>query len=1277
MKRLFLTLLGLLMSLVLYAGIRLSSDSGSSLILEYSLGSWDLASEGDYTRIIAEEMDYNSQPGAPLLPYDEFKVALPPEGDLRYTLLSSSTEKITLPSRLLPVPSVMQGEDVSEYIYQPDDALYNDSGTQFLLRQNVHNFRGLSLVPIRINPFAYDGQRELTIVKQAILRIDVLGNVNYKAAQSIDPVMKLMLAQVVNPVPAQNWISNTRSQINHSLFANSNWWVKIETNRDGIYKIDPAQLSGLPLADIDPREFRLFSTGGKVLQNTHEQNGAEFREVPIMVVGEADGTLDIGDAILFYGSSRDNYAQNSYVQSDPLAINPYSQNQIFWLTFGGDFSSEPLRMPLAASGGSYVASLTATPEQKQVESEVQRREDYGFTWYSERFFGNSTAEYELTTTLSDVQSGGSQSLSFRIRQEDIVSSVQHLINVQVNGLPVYSNEAEGNLNFSWYGNSFYTFNRPVTNLVNGLNTIRIKVLRSYTDNLFLDWFRLSYQQPLGKENSQKLFSHPQGNSSSYRFELSGNLGEVMVFRMNGIYQVERLNLIDNSFVSSGTGNTKYAMLSLAEAWTPASVQIVEPTDLLADNSQIDNIIISPSDFISQANLLASKYLDTYGVRSRVVALQDVFNQFNGGHPDPAAIRLMLKYFFQNLPQPRLSSVTLLGLGTIDWRNNSGSSAPKNKMIVWQGDYILSDDYFVMLNNNSYPELAIGRYPVKTTAELEIMLQNWTNYTANPTPGWWRNSIVVLGDDLNNGSSTNEYLHTQQTEEAANVVNPSILSDRIFALEYEYDEFQNKPRARDDMFKAINEGRLVWYYIGHGEYDKLGAEDYLNGATDMGRFNNHGKLPLFIASSCKVSHFDYWGFESLGQKLVMMNDLGAIASYSATRLSYPDNNHPMVKNLLDNLLNKRNPLGYSIMNAKIRYTESDSNDAVYVLLGDPVLRVLPPERDSSMTVHGQAETSILHSRDTASISGSFMADGLSGEASVRVFDTRKRYSLGPQTTVSHRGSQLFRGSAEVLGSEFTSGFVVPDDIRSGNSGLAVAYLWDEATKKDYSSYFYPVGYSDAALAVENLDAPQIQLYLGTPDFRPGDSVGTTTSLLATLSDANGINITGTAGHGILMVLDNALQPVSITDYFSYEKGSLTKGSLVYPLSNLSEGPHTIQLIAFDNFNLPSVATTHFVVKKSGELSLDRLLIYPNPMSKDGQITFMMSEAAELNIGIYSLRGKKIRSIKTIGKEGFNSIFWDGRDDQGSALANNTYFVKVKAMAPGGKTSELTEKVVIYK
>jgi len=145
-----------------------------------------------------------------------------------------------------------------------------------------------------------------------------------------------------------------------------------------------------------------------------------------------------------------------------------------------------------------------------------------------------------------------------------------------------------------------------------------------------------------------------------------------------------------------------------------------------------------------------------------------------------------------------------------------------------------------------------------------------------------------------------------------------------------------------MLAAVNEGRLVWYYIGPGSFDSLGSEDYFNGATDMGRFSNHDHLPFFIAASCKVSQFDHWGFESLGQKLVMLDNLGAIASLSATRLSSPYSNAPLMEKVLDNLANKRNYLGYSIMAAKLA-NQSDDNDHYYVLLGDPTLRVIPPAR----------------------------------------------------------------------------------------------------------------------------------------------------------------------------------------------------------------------------------------------------------------------------------------------------------------------------------------------
>jgi hypothetical protein len=1277
MKRYCLLLLAILAFSLLAARISVLSNSNNTLILKYETGTWKLNPEGDFTRLSAEEMDYSSVSGAPLLPYDEFKVAIPPGGQISCTLVNSSTESVVLPSRLIPVPYLSIKNGMSNYHYEPDETLYGNQ-KQALLELSASNFRGLSFVPVQINPFSYDGLTNLKVITEATISVKITGNVAYRSSEPKDTALEIILPQIVNAENAQSWTAVTRRDINYAPFTKSNWWVRIETNREGIYRINQSQLGSLPLSDLDPRQIRMFSSSGKVLQNTYDQSGAEFREIPIIVSGESDGNFDSGDYILFYGSSRDTYEQNSAVQSDPLQINPYSQNQVFWLAFGGDFPGNPLRIGNAESSTGYEKGLYSTPEIKQVESEVHRREDTGFTWYSERFFGNSIAEYEFQTTLTDVQADGAQALILRLRQEDILSGDTHRINVSVNGVPIYSNPATGNQDFTWQGSSAYSFNRPVTSLVNGTNTIRIKVIRSSTDNLFLDWYRLSYWQNLTKGSGQKQFSHPGSNVTvGYRFDLNGALDGVQVFRVNSIYDVANLTLTDGSFVSDGISSTRYFMLNPAEAYAPASLEVVNPLDLTADQSQTDNIIVTPREFLTQANTLAGRYWDLYGLHSRVILLDDLFNQFNGGHPDPGAIKLALRYYYQNLPQPRISSLTLIGLGTIDWRNHSGSSAPRNKMIVYQGDYIVSDDYFGMLNNDTYPELAIGRYPVRTAAELDIMMQNTNNYNTNPTPGWWRNSMVLLGDDLNNGDSTYEYKHTQQTEEAANSVNPSILTDRIFAMEYEYDEFQNKPRARDDMFKAINEGRLVWYYIGHGSYDKLGAEDYLNGATDMGRFNNHGKLPLFIASSCSVSHFDYWGFDSLGQKVVLMNDLGAIASYSAARLSYPDNNHPMVMFLLQSLANQRNSLGYSVMYAKMRYTGSNSNDAVYFLFGDPLLRVIPPERDSTMQITGMSKKGILHSRETAAINGTFSIDNLTGTTEVRAYDTRRSYSLGPDTTVSHRGNKIFSGSADVSGSAFSSGFIVPDDVHTGNSGLAVAYLWDPTTNKDYTSYYYPLQLSDVAVQADNPDSPTIDLYLGSKDFRPGDTVGTSTTLLATISDSNGINITGSSGHSIFLVLDNSLQPISLTDYFSYDKGSFTKGSLVYPITGLSEGQHSIQLIAFDNFNMPSVATTSFIAKKSSELALDRLLIYPNPLSKDGYITFMLSENAELNIGIYTLRGKRIRSLRTSGRQGFNKIYWDGRDEQGSTLANNTYFVKVKASSLNGNSTELTEKLVIYK
>jgi len=1271
----------------LWASANVVSLSDNELVVEYRPASWELRSEGNFTRIETNDMNYPIRSGAPLIPFDEVKIGIPPSGDISYSVLDSKIDRVSLENPLVPVPTIYFKDGVSAQDNIPDPEAYRQPMEQMLKQLPVQNYRGYSFIPLEIFPFRYDGLASLEVVTYLKLRISVQGNTRFRSSESPDQASELILGKMLNAQQARTWNSVQRYTVNYAPFSQGAWWVRIETNKEGMYRINPSQLNFLNLSDLDPTQFRLFSTSGKVINvdsMTGQQAGPEFREVPIIVSGEADHSFDAQDYILFYGSSRDSYEYNADVQTssttyEPIYYNPYSQNQVFWLTSGAGFSGDPQRISITPPVTTYTSTYAATSVTKHQETELQRREDNGFLWYGAAYFGNSTAEYQLQTDLDDVEASRPQKLAFQIIQENISGSTYHQISVSINGGQPLVNPANGSTIFSWSGSSTYNFSLAVSGFVSGLNTISLRVIRNGTDNLYFNWFDITHYQNHSITNGRKTIFHPSflGSSGPFRFDLQNLPSALQVYKINSIYDVEQLPMQGSYFVSSGSSSTRYLLIDPAQALSPAIVEEVTPNDLTENSSQTDNIIITPQDFMSQAQTLAGKYLATYGIHSRVILLDDVFNQFNGGHPDPAAIRTAMRYFYQNLPAPRLSSLTLLGLGTIDWRNFSGSAATKNKMIVYQNSTDATDDFYGMLNTNQYPEIAIGRYPVKNESEMNIMLQNFTNYTENPTPGWWRNSMVFLGDDLNNGDTTYEYYHTQQAQEAASVVNPSLQVQKIFALEYEYDEFQNKPKARDDMFAAINEGRLMWYYVGHGGYDKLGAEDYMNGATDMGRFNNTGKLPFFMAASCSVSHFDYWGYESLGQKVVLMDNIGAIASLAATRISFPANNHGLAKLLLNSLANNRNPLGFAIIDAKIHYTESNINDAVYVLLGDPVIRVVPPERDSTLQVVPTIGGSILHARDTATVSGHFSGSQLSGDTEIKVFDTQTQYSLGPGTTVTHQGNRLFYGTSSVQNSAFDAGFVVPDDVTTGTNGLVVAYIWDATAKKDYVSYHTPLVLSNQTSEVENTDSPEINIYLGSRDFRPGDTVSTTTTLYADIQDANGINISGAAGHNIMLVLDNSLQPVNITPYFQYDRDSHTKGSLTYPLSGLSEGAHSAQVIAFDNFNLPSVTSTQFVAKSASQLSIDRLLPYPNPMSRDGNITFMLSMDADVTIRLYTMNGRKIRTLKSPGRNGFNSVYFDGRDEQGDRLANNTYFIKVEAKALDGSKSEATEKLVIYK
>jgi hypothetical protein len=81
---------------------------------------------------------------------------------------------------------------------------------------------------------------------------------------------------------------------------------KVRVDRNGIYQLTygDLQAAGLPVASLDPRTFQLFNAGS---------------EMRIHVPGEADGSFDPGDLILFYGEGLDT---------------KYTDTNAYWLAYG-------------------------------------------------------------------------------------------------------------------------------------------------------------------------------------------------------------------------------------------------------------------------------------------------------------------------------------------------------------------------------------------------------------------------------------------------------------------------------------------------------------------------------------------------------------------------------------------------------------------------------------------------------------------------------------------------------------------------------------------------------------------------------------------------------------------------------------------------------------------------------------------------------------------------------------------------------------------------------
>jgi hypothetical protein len=504
--------------------------------------------------------------------------------------------------------------------------------------------------------------------------------------------------------------------------------------------------------------------------------------------------------------------------------------------------------------------------------------------------------------------------------------------------------------------------------------------------------------------------------------------------------------------------------------------------------------------------------------------------------------------------------------------------------------------------------------------------------------------------------------------------------------------------------------MIYNYTGHGGESGITDEQILM-KEDLIQLSNAGNLPLFVTATCKFTRFDdlitdsngdLYELTSAGEASLLNENGGNIALLSTTRIVYSSENFELNKYFFKVVFQKDANGHYYRLGDIIRmtknYTGSQQNKLSFGLFGDPALKLAIPEytvhTDSlnGMAVKNMIDTLTAFSR--VRISGHIedtdhnLASTYNGIIYPSVFDKRRTITTlandgGTPFQFSTQENLLFKGKASVYNGQFFFEFLVPKDISyTFEKGKIVYYSQD--TKIDANGYFnrFIIGGTNSAIFPDE-EGPDIFLYLNDDNFSNKGISNANPIIFAQINDTSGINITGNGiGHDITGVLDNdESNPIILNDFFETDLNDFTRGRLIYPLSNLSEGWHSLKVKAWDILNNSSVKTIQFKVIVNNEPALSNIYNYPNPASQTTWFNLEHNRPGEelrVTIKIYDIAGRNVAVIdQYINTTGFSSdpIEWDLKSEKGKRLNEGVYPYRIRITDSKGNFAESYNKLMI--
>ena len=683
--------------------------------------------------------------------------------------------------------------------------------------------------------------------------------------------------------------------------------VKIAVRNNGLYFLDIADIADM------------FGITDKVANRWVTQNRLilSSQGLPVATMLGEDNS-----GIFFYGEG----------------INStYTNDNIYWLIYGGKGAGDTMDevsgdAPYPATGYEAFADTFHFEEDHKILTGPFDDPGADFWFWDFVVAGNPyVGSKPFVLTASGAADAGTANLCIHLHG---ATDTNHHASIALNGEVI----GEGYWNGMMERTVDLDFDQTL--LIDGVNIVEVTGLQdtgALQSVFHVDSFDLTWQRYYQAINDRLIV---RGDENSVVSVDNFSSPEIRVFELKDPAHPKHVTAI--TIDEADTGNyrvsfspdepdTEYLVLTIGALNEAVSVAADIPSSLKRKRNYSEYLVITPLELKEAAQALAD-YRQEQGLVTKVVELEDIMDEFNYGVYSPEAVRDFLSYAYNKWRTPP-RYVVLAGEGTFDYKENLGDGANLMPPVLVSSvdGLMVSDNHFVDVEgDDGIPEMAIGRIPAVTPEEFYGCINKIRNYESSGA-GDSAHRVLMVVDSPEDGGN-----FSADSDELADILPFEYFAEKIYLSDHSLSD------ARNFVINGMNKGALLLNYIGHAGINQLTGDGLLT-IDDANLMSNSELCPVMTALTCDMGQFAIPGYDSLSEVLVMKDNGGAIAVWSAAGISSNEEAKILGSGFFGAVFQDGEyVLGDAILRALEGYARTDDNERymldVYNLLGDPALQL---------------------------------------------------------------------------------------------------------------------------------------------------------------------------------------------------------------------------------------------------------------------------------------------------------------------------------------------------